>query len=176
MIEEWKDIKGYDTHQISNLGNVRSREYIDKSGKVRKPKQLKPSIHHSGYLHVKIFKKDFSIHRLVALHFLDNPNNYEDVNHIDEDKTNNVVSNLEWCTTKYNVNYGTRTQRQIETMSIPIIANKDGIDREFKSTKECAKELGLIPTNITQALKRLNKNGTKKTLKGYTFKYKEVAN
>lgn len=174
MIEEWKDIKGCETHQISNLGNVRSKEYIDKSGKVRKPKQLKPSIHHSGYVHVKIFKKDFSLHRLVALHFLDNPNNYEDVNHIDEDKTNNMVSNLEWCSTKYNVNYGTRTKRQIETMSIPIIASKDGIDYEFNSTKECSKEFGLIATNITQALRTLNKNGTKKTLKGYTFKYKEV--
>ena len=170
MIEEWKDIKGYEgLYQISSLGRVMSF-------KTSNPKLLKPTKHHSGYLHIKLSKKYFSIHRLVALHFLDNPNNYEDVNHIDEDKTNNIVSNLEWCSTKYNVNYGTRTQRQIETMSIPIIATKDGIHREFKSTKECAKTLGLIPTNITQALKKLNKNGTKKTLKGYTFKYKEVKN
>lgn len=170
MIEEWKDIKGYEgLYQVSNLGRVMSF-------KTSNPKLLKPTKHYSGYLHIKLSKKYFSMHRLVALHFLDNPNNYEDVNHIDEDKTNNMVSNLEWCSTKYNVNYGTRTQRQIQTMSIPIIATKDGIHREFKSTKECAKTLELIPTNITQALKKLNKNGTKKTLKGYTFKYKEVEN
>lgn len=168
MIEEWKDIKGYEgLYQVSNLGRVMSF-------KASNPKVLKHSKHHSGYLHIKLSKKHFSMHRLVALHFLDNPNNYEDVNHIDEDKTNNNVSNLEWCSTKYNVNYGTRTQRQIETMNIPIIATKDNEVIEFKSTKECASELGLIPTNITQALKKLNKNGTKKTLKGYSFEYKEV--
>lgn len=173
-MEEWKDIKGYETHQISNLGNVRAKSYIDNSGKTRKSKYLKLAKHHSGYIHIKIRGKYFSVHRIVALHFLDNPFNYEDVNHIDENKENNTVTNLEWCSTKYNINHGTRTQRQIETMSKPIIATKGDTSVYYKSTKECALELGVAPTNITQALKKLNLDGSKKTIKGYTFAYKEV--
>ena len=111
-MEEWRDIKGYEgLYQVSSLGRVKSlkdshdnyREKILKPGNVR------------GYLHVNLYKdtkrKTYRIHRLVAEAFISNPNNYEEVNHKDEDKTNNCVSNLEWCTREYNMSYGTINKR-----------------------------------------------------------------
>ncbi len=102
MTEVWKDIDGYEgEYQVSNLGRVRSL----KSSIV-----LKPMVATNGYLVVCLWKdnvqRKYCIHRLVALAFIPNPENLSDVNHIDEDKKNNVVSNLEWCTHLYNMNYG----------------------------------------------------------------------
>lgn len=101
LIEEWRDIKGYEgLYQVSNLGKVRN-----KKGKV-----LKQYRNNKGYPCVHMYKnnkyKTKNVHRLVAISFIENPNNLPQVNHKDEDKTNNVVTNLEWCTNKYNCNYG----------------------------------------------------------------------
>lgn len=119
--EEWKDIKGYEgLYQISNKGRVKS---------TRNNIILKPMISDKGYYHVDLYNKDnrksCRVHRLVAQAFIPNPNNYPQVNHIDENTINNQVSNLEWCTAQYNHNYGTRNERAIkhmaETISIPIV-------------------------------------------------------
>ena len=67
------------------------------------------------------------IHRLVALAFLDNPNNYPQINHKDENKLNNCVDNLEWCDAKYNINYGTRNDRMAKTQSRKIRCVETGI-------------------------------------------------
>ena len=111
MKEEWKDIKGYEgKYQVSNLGRVYS---------FYKKDCLKPG-NSNGYFYIDLCKngvsKSFRLHRLVALHFIPNPNNYKEVNHKDEDKTNNKVENLEWCTREYNLNYGTRNKRQSEKL------------------------------------------------------------
>lgn len=95
-MEEWKDIEGYDgDYKISNLGRAFSL-------KRSKPFQLKNMVDSHGYLQVELFKngerKHFRVHRLVAIHFIPNPENLEFVNHIDHDKTNNSIENLEWCT------------------------------------------------------------------------------
>ena len=118
MKEEWRDIKGYeDLYQVSNLGRVKSLK--DNKGNYRE-KILSNSTTTQGYLFVHLYKngkvKLFTVHRLVAMHFIENSNNYKEVNHKDEDKFNNRVDNLEWCTRKYNQNYGTRTQRASEKM------------------------------------------------------------
>lgn len=115
MKEEWRYIKGYEgKYQISNLGRVKSLG----NNKNKKEKILSNTPRKDGYLMVCLYKngkgKPFTVHRLVALHFIDNPNNYEEVNHKDENKQNNSIDNLEWCTREYNNNYGTRTQRQSE--------------------------------------------------------------
>lgn len=106
--EIWKDIPGYEgKYQVSNLGNVLSLNYEGRNIK----QLLKPRAQHTGYLRVGLSNngqtKDYLIHKLVATVFINNPYNYKEVNHIDEDKTNNCVSNLEWCTRRYNMNYGT---------------------------------------------------------------------
>ena len=113
MKEEWRDIKGYEgKYKVSNLGRVYSfykRECLE-------PGEVK------GYLQVSLYKNGkrniFNVHRLVALHFIPNSNNYKEVNHKDENKQNNRVDNLEWCDRKYNQNYGSRTQRASEKSSI----------------------------------------------------------
>lgn len=120
MTEIWKAVKGYEgLYEVSNLGNVRSldRPFKNKQGiAISKGRILTPFYEEKkGYYQVRLAKngknKTYRIHRLVALAFLENPLDYTDVNHKDEDKTNNNVDNLEWCTRKYNNNYGTKPER-----------------------------------------------------------------
>ena len=109
MIEKiWKPIIGYENlYKINNYGEVLS---------LRSNKILKPNNNGIGYFIIQLCKngkrKNYLIHRLVAEHFLDNPNNLAEVNHKDEDKSNNFVNNLEWCKHKYNMNYKQLQKRQ----------------------------------------------------------------
>ena len=112
MEETWKDIAGYEgLYQVSNLGKIKSF----RQGKRTNAKDeyiLKPSLSNNGYQQVTLYRNQqdrhkFLVHRLVAIAFVDNPNNLEAVNHIDEDKNNNAADNLEWCTISYNNAYGT---------------------------------------------------------------------
>ena len=162
-MEEWINIKDNNSYSISSLGRVRN----NKTGRI-----LKNINHYSGYQHVRLQKKYYSVHRLVATHFIPNPFTKEDVNHINELKDDNRVENLEWTTTKENVNHGTRTERQIKTMSKTIYAiDKYGNKYWYESTKTFAKEHGCFATNVTQALLTLTSKGNKKTIKGFTFEY-----
>ena len=112
-MEVWKDVVGYEgVYMVSNLGRVRGMY-----GKI-----LRPLARQHGYLSVFLYGKgnnarkykQFSIHRLVAEAFIENPNGYAEVNHLDEDKTNNRADNLEWCGHKYNTNFGTAIARRSE--------------------------------------------------------------
>lgn len=110
--EQWKPVEGYEgLYEISNLGRVKSLNY-NHTGKER---ILKPIKNIWGYLQVNLCRngkvKRFFVHRLVASAFLPNPEGFEQVNHIDENKTNNVVSNIEWCSRWYNMHYGTMQER-----------------------------------------------------------------
>lgn len=124
MQEIWKDIKGYEKlYQISNYGNVRSLTHIRSTGKgkcLQKGKTLKPGIQNVGYKFVVLSKngitKGYRVHRLVAEAFIPNPNNYKYINHKDENKLNNNVNNLEWCTLSYNNAYGTKIERSKKKM------------------------------------------------------------
>ena len=114
--EIWKDIKEYEgLYQISNFGRVKSLHGKEKFLKLH----LKPD----GYMQVVLCKnyKTTSrlVHRFVAEAFVPNPNNLVQVNHKDENKTNNYVENLEWCTPSYNVNYGTRNKQCMNKRGTP---------------------------------------------------------
>lgn len=109
-MEVWKAIEGYEgLYEVSNLGRVRSLDHYDSIGRFHAGVMLKPQLDsRKNYLHVNLSGKSVNVHRIVAKAFIDNPYNYEEINHKDEDKTNNRVSNLEWCTRKYNNNYGSK--------------------------------------------------------------------
>ena len=167
MTEIWKDVKGYEgVYQVSNFGRVK---------RVTTGRILKGGKDKYGYLIVNLYKNSVgsikTIHRLVAEAFIPNPENKPQVNHVDENKTNNSLDNLEWMTAKENTNHGTRNERSGKSQSIPIIATnlKTGESMEFYGSNECARQLGLHQASITKVLKgRLRQTG------GYTFKYKEV--
>ena len=163
MEEIWKDKKGYEGHyQVSNWGRVKSIKF----GKEKILKLIKDK---DGYLQVTLcknnIKKVYKVHRLVAEAFIDNPDNLPQVNHKDENKTNNNVENLEWCTNEYNINYGTRTER----CSKPVLQyTLDGeFVREWESAIQAEREGGFNNTCICQCCL-----GKRKTHKGFIWKYK----
>ena len=164
MIEEMKNIKDYEgLYAITRDGQVWS--YISK-------KFLKYSDNGKGYYQVILCKegkkKTFLIHRLVAQAFIPNPNNLPEVNHKDEDKSNNCVENLEWMSKIDNINYGTGSKRSAEKRSKPIYCVE--LDKVFKSGKEAAEELGLHNSHISNVCK-----GIYKTTGGYHFRYAETS-
>ena len=122
MEEIWKDVQGYEGfYEISNLGRVRSTSY--KGVRILKPAKTK-----NGYLNVVLcvnqVKTHKLIHRLVAEHFISNPNNYGTVNHKDENKTNNCVDNLEWLDIEGNNRYSNKTMLTKEqVLLIPSLIN-----------------------------------------------------
>ncbi len=167
-----KEINGYDGwYAISDEGHVYS--YISN-------KYLKEQIDNNGYHNITlsngIYKKTYKIHRLVAQYFLDNPNQYTEVNHIDENKSNNCFSNLEWCDRKYNINYGKRTEKQKEKISHgKSYRAKKCYCIELNEWKDCASDWAyVIFQNPTQSQKNHiieAANGRRKTAYGYHFVY-----
>lgn len=121
MQEIWKDIPGFENiYQVSNIGNVKTLDkYVNSSiknnNKVKRKTKILKQYNKNGYLQVSLSKENkryyFGVHRLVAMAFLPNTNNLPQVNHKDENKLNNKVDNLEWCSAKYNCNYGTRNSK-----------------------------------------------------------------
>ena len=165
MTEEiWCPIKGYEgLYEVSYQGRVKSLKF----GKER---ILKPLRHTSGYLQVNLCKngevKHCLVHRLVAQTFIPNPDNLPEVNHKDENKTNNKVSNLEFCDAKYNINYGTRNDR----CSKPVLQfTKDGeFVKEWKSSTDVERNLGFAQQHISSCC-----TGKRKSANGFVWKYKD---
>ncbi len=111
-------------------------------------------------------RKAITAHRLVALAFIENPLNLPCVNHKDEDKTNNSVENLEWCTVAYNNRYGTRNERVAEKRSRPIAQIKDGeVIAIYKNSREASEQTGANRSKI-----RMCCRGERKHAGGYQWK------
>ena len=123
-MEEWRPVVGYEgLYEVSNMGRVKSVERIvrcNRGYRTVSERILKGNKNIDGYLQVELCQdgkmKPCTIHRLVAQAFLDNSEGYKEINHKDEDKTNNCVENLEWCDRLYNANYGTRNERVAEKL------------------------------------------------------------
>lgn len=134
-------IKDFPNYRIDKIGNVFNSNGL----------KLKPSISNTGYLRVSLSNNDvkhkrFLVHRLVAETFIPNPNNYPQVNHKDENKTNNCVENLEWCTPLYNLNYSKVIEKASiakEKMVRCITTNE-----VFSSFKEIEDKFGLSYSNL----------------------------
>ena len=176
MTEIWLPIEGYENlYEVSNLGRVRRLESVvnGKAGSKRKVpgKILKPRANKNGYLMIRLSKNSIYrpcyLHRLVSSAFIPNPDKKFQVNHLDEDKTNNTVENLEWCTAKENVNYGTRNKRTAEKLQKPVLCVE--LNQIFPSLNEAARQLGLSKGNISNVLA-----GRYKTTGGYHFEYAET--
>lgn len=174
MIEEkeeiWKTIEGYPNYQISNLGNVKSLNY----NRTRKEKLLRFSKDKYGYLRVTIskegVKKYIQVHRLVCEAFLQNPFNLPQVNHRNEDKTDNRIENLEYCDAKYNINYGTAIERRSKALinnpkrSKKILCVETGV--VYPSTMEIERQFGFYHNQISACC-----NGKAKSCGGFHWQY-----
>lgn len=122
-----KDVDGFEgRYQVTDDGRVYS--CVTK-------KWLKPYLMNDGYLGVCLHKNgkqsNQKVHRLVATAFVKNPHLKNVVNHLNEDKTDNRAENLEWSTTRENINYGTRTERAKESQSFPVIQ----VSMDYKTCK-----------------------------------------
>lgn len=173
-MEIWKDISGYvGLYQVSNLGRVKSltREIERKTGNYKIQGKILSLIKmKNGYLRVGLYKnkkyKLHAVHRLVAQNFLNNPNNFPQVNHKNEVKTDNRVENLEWTTREKNINFGTRTERCKRKLSKKVKGTniKSGEIIVFNSTVEAGKN-GFSQSAVCTSCKN------KKPHKGYIWKY-----
>ena len=173
-IEIWGKIKNYENlYEISNHGKVKSVKRIIKRKKNGdlpiKERILKPTINIGGYKTVALSKnnkrKIIPIHRLVAQTFISNPKNLPCVNHKDENKLNNCVDNLEWCTVKYNNNYGSKKDK-ISKKVIQYDKNKN-IIKEWNSIIDVQRISDINNSNIVQCCK-----GKRKSAGGYVWEYK----
>lgn len=160
MIELWKSITGYDNYAVSNLGKVKNLS----NGKV-----LKPINAGNGYLRVGLYsngkQKLVSLHRLVANAFIPNYKNLPQINHKNENKADNCVENLEWCTPKYNSNYGTKVTRVVNTKQT------NGIYEKFKDKIRkaiyCVETRKIYPSiKIASEITGLDRGGLSKACTG----------
>ena len=171
--EIWKDIKGYEgLYQVSNLGRVKSLNYRH-TGKER---ILKAYDNGKGYLQVHLYKDGNKehplVHRLVATAFVENTEGYTELNHKDEDKTNNCAENLEYCSRSYNLSYNGRAKKVgkkvAKKLSKPVFSvNKEsGLITYWESIMEAERQTGISHDNICHCLK-----GKQKSAGGHIWFY-----
>ncbi len=193
MDEIWKDINGYEgLYQVSSKGRIRSldKSYVDSIGRLgtKQGKIIAQRINNYGYHQIHLVKdgksKTFLVHRLMAEAFIPNPENLPCINHKDENRNNNDLKNLEWCTYQYNNNYGSAPKKRIQKTRGKVY--KNGISRPAKvivqynldgevvnvfseGSKEVERILGFNSGAINKCCKRKENHIT---YKGFVWRYK----
>ena len=186
MMEEiWKAVEGYEgIYEVSNLGRVRSLDrdiyQVGRWGKVmkvRQPGKMIAQQTHLGYKRVSLYRdghkgKWFFVHRLVAAAFIPNPDGKQYVNHKDENRANNVPSNLEWCTMAENNLYGGHVERTqsaniINRQCIEQVDASGNVVATFESITSAARQTGRPVSSVSQCL-----NGKLRQTHGFTFRRK----
>ena len=163
-VETFVKIEGFENYEVSNLGKVRN---------IKSGRMLKPHLNHNGYLKHHLYRhdkqKELFLHRIIAIAFIDNPGKKPQVNHIDENKLNNDLSNLEWCTGRENIIHGTRTKRAAEKLSKKVIQLdlNDNVLNEFESMRQAERETGVPRSNISSCC-----NGKRKSAGDYKWRKK----
>lgn len=168
-MEVFREIKDFPNYYVSNYGNIKNK----------KGKLIKPILNISGYYRVSLYNKGVQrmkfIHTLVADAFIPNDNNYPQVNHINEIKTDNRVCNLEWCSSQYNINYGNRNKKVSKALINNKCTSKSVIQydlygnfiNEYKSVHDASRITGINRGNIGNCCR-----GLYKSAKGYIWKFK----
>lgn len=177
-MEIWKTIKETDgKYSVSNFGNVRRNEHYTKVGPNKNhyfERILKQYITKDGYCVVRLQSSSGKaltrpVHRLVAIEFLENKNNFSQVNHKDENKQNNNVSNLEWCDEQYNANYGSRKERLRKHSGIRVAqySPQGELVKIWDSISQASSNFG---AKTTCCIRRVCK-GERNTYRGFVWKY-----
>lgn len=163
-VETFVKIDGFENYEVSNLGKVRN---------IKSGIMLKPKLNKNGYLRHCLSEnnkqKFLYLHRIIATAFIDNPEKKPCVNHIDENKTNNDLSNLEWCSVRENNIHGTRIKRAAEKRSKKVIQLdlNDNVLNIFESMTQAEQETGVDASSISKCC-----NGKLKSAGGFKWRKK----
>ncbi|ALM64610.1 HNH endonuclease [Lactococcus phage 936 group phage PhiE1127] len=164
VVETFVKIEGFNNYEVSNLGKIRN---------IKSGRTLKPYLDNNGYLMHCLSennkRKNLLLHRVLAIAFIDNPEEKPCVNHIDENKLNNDLSNLEWCSVRENNVHGTRMKRIAEKRFKKVIQLdlNDNVLNVFESIKQAGQETGVFATSISACC-----NGRIKSSGGFKWKRK----
>ena len=159
MKEEWKEIPGYEgLYEASSLGRIRSMDKTIKTynggSYIRAGMEKKPCVNKSGYFRLNLCKDGISksclVHRLVAKAFIPNGSNLPEVNHINENKLDNRIENLEWCSYQYNMNWGYHNENVGRTNGKPVVqfTIEETKVKEYYSSYEASRMTGITEQSI----------------------------
>lgn len=183
--EEWRDVIGYEgLYMVSNLGRVKRLSYVMKnvSGSYVVPEKLRSiQTNPQGYSSLVLWKNNkhhvVTVHRLVAMAFIPNPNNYPHINHLDSDRANPKADNLEWCTRSHNMRWAYDTNNMRSKLNPPrgeehhrsvrvAMISKSGEQiKTFACISDAAREIGVVVGSISNCI-----NGKSKSSGGYIWK------